>query len=193
MMERGVDIEPGMEREAHDHAAPRPGELVETAIAEYQSPLLRYAARLLRDPVAAQDVVQNVFVKLARRADGGAPPREALKSWLYRVTHNEAVDTMRRETRLRLLHDRHGEWVEINEPASGGDDMTEQERKQTVLRFVHKLHPREKQVLLLRLEEGLSYQEIAAVTGRSEGNVGNLLHHAVRKLSLALTQAGAIS
>ena len=44
----------------------------------------------------------------------------------------------------------------------------------------------ERQVLLLRLQEGLSYEEIAGVTGRSSGYVGTLLHQAVRKLAATI-------
>jgi RNA polymerase sigma-70 factor (ECF subfamily) len=71
--------------------------------------------------------------------------------------------------------------------------MTQAEKHDVVLGLMHTLHPREQQVLLLRLEEGLSYKEISRVTGRSEGNVGNLLHHAVRKLSTSLKKAGVIT
>lgn len=51
-----------------------------------------------------------------------------------------------------------------------------------VLAAVRKLDLTEQQVVLLRLQEGLSYQEIGGITGRSEGNVGCILHHAVKKL-----------
>ena len=58
-----------------------------------------------------------------------------------------------------------------------------------VLTELRRLHEREQQVVLLRLQEGLSYKEIAEVTGRTEGNVGNILHHAVKKLSKRLAHA----
>jgi RNA polymerase sigma-70 factor (ECF subfamily) len=70
--------------------------------------------------------------------------------------------------------------------------VNDDERKQRVLDLLGKLQPREQQVILLRLQEGLSYQEISTVTGRTEGNVGNILHHAVRKLSQALRRSGAL-
>ena len=61
-----------------------------------------------------------------------------------------------------------------------------------MLRHLKRLHPREQQVVLLRLEQGLSYHEISEITGRSEGNVGNILHHAVRKLSTILQKEGGL-
>ena len=164
---------------------------MEAIVAEYETPLLRYAARIVNSPTAAQDVVQNVFVKLFRAQGKGVDPVENLKSWLYRVTHNEAVDHVCREVRHRALHEKHAETAEV---CSDGDacDRSATERKALVLHHLKKLHPREQQVVLLRLEEGLSYSEISEITGRSEGNVGNILHHAVKKLSERLRRSGAI-
>lgn len=167
---------------------------MEAIVAEFETPLLRYATRILNNPSAAQDVVQNTFIKLFQRWKPGMHASAGLKSWLYRVAHNEAVDTIRRESRLHVLHEK-----QVNDPAVGscpdGRDcaMTLSEQHRAVLAQLHTLQPREQQVLLLRLEEGLSYKDISRITGRSEGNVGNLLHHAVRKLSASLRKAGVLS
>ena len=61
-----------------------------------------------------------------------------------------------------------------------------EEKRALVLEHVSELKPNEQQVLLLRLEEGLSYKEIGQITGRTVGNVGKVLHHAVKKLSLRM-------
>ena len=164
---------------------------MEAIVAEHETGLLRYAARILNNPTEAQDVVQNVFIKLFRAWEGEWEPAAKLKAWLFRVTHNEAVDHVRRESRLKLLHSRHAEDRSLCGDGRNCPGVLD-ERKQLVLQFIGKLHPREQQVLLLRLEEGLSYREISDVTGRSEGNVGNILHHAVRKLSERLKIAGAL-
>lgn len=164
-----------------------PSAMMELIVNEHETPLLRYATRILSDAAAAQDVVQNVFVKLFREWRKGQRPSERLKGWLYRVAHNEAIDHMRRESRLRVLHEKHAE-----EQASGSDGIhcraALEEKHRVVLSELKRLHPREQQIVLLRLEEGLSYTEIARITGRSEGNVGNILHHAVRKLSVRLKE-----
>ena len=81
----------------------------EHMVATYEAPLLRYAARLLRDPDAAQDAVQNAFLRLYRNWPGAWEPGPAVSSWLYRVTHNAAVDYLRRESRLQTLHQREAE------------------------------------------------------------------------------------
>ena len=166
--------------------------LMEAIVAEYETPLLRYAGRMLRDASTAEDIVQEVFVKLFRRMETGDQPAEKTRAWLYRVTHNEVVDYIRRESRLRDLHDRTGKETAFSTDAldSGAAQV---ERYEQVLEHLKKLDERERQVLLLRLEQGLSYQDISAVTGRTLGNVGNILHHAVRKLTASLQQAGMVS
>jgi len=164
---------------------------MEAIVAEHETALLRYATRILDNPFAAQDVVQNVFIKLFKGWKKGTRPSAKLKGWLYRVTHNEAVDHIRRESRLRELHEK-----QAKEPDACPDGQncphTPEERRELVLAHLRNLHPREQQVVVLRMEEGLSYREISEVTGRSEGNVGNILHHAVRRLSGSLKRAGAI-
>jgi len=165
---------------------------MEAIVAQHETALLRYATRLVNSPTTAEDVVQNVFIKLFGKWDGVSRPSDKIKSWLFRVTHNEAVDLIRRESRLRLLHDKHAEERAIHCSNGRNCPATHDERKSEVLARLKDLHPREQQVILLRLEEGLSYGEIAEITGRSEGNVGNILHHAVRKLSTRLKKAGVI-
>ncbi|MFO7871294.1 MAG: sigma-70 family RNA polymerase sigma factor [Kiritimatiellia bacterium] len=155
---------------------------MEAIVARHETPLLRYASRITNNPFIAEDVVQNVFIKLFRAWKPGLRPSAGLKSWLYRVTHNEAVDFIRRESRLQKLYRGHAEEKKDDCP-DGRNCPGKDERKALVLEHLKALLPREQQVLLLRLEHGMSYREISEVTGRSEGNVGNILHHAVRKMA----------
>jgi len=166
-------------------------EQMEAIMTAHEAALLQYATRILRNPTAAEDVVQNVFIKLFRGWQEGWQPSDRLRSWLYRVTHNEAVDYIRRESRLQVLHEKQA----AGQPEFCPDGIhctPEEERRQEVLRHVGRLEAAEQQVLLLRLDQGLSYREISAVTGRSEGYVGTLLHHAVKKLSASLKRAGVV-
>jgi len=162
---------------------------METIVAEHETALLRYATRILNNPVAAEDVVQNVFVKLFQGWKKGTHPSDKLKSWLYRVTHNEAIDHIRRESRLSVLHQKQAQEKDGNCPDGVHCAESDAERRTMVLEHVHSLHPAEQQVLLLRMEEGLSYKQIAEVTGRTEGNVGCILHGAVVKISKKMARS----
>jgi RNA polymerase sigma factor (sigma-70 family) len=164
---------------------------MEAIMTAHETALLRYATRILRNPTAAEDVVQNVFIKLFRGWEEGLQPSAHLSSWLYRVTHNEAVDYIRRESRLQVLHEKQAEGQPDLCP-DGIHCSPEEARRQEVLGQLNRLGEAEQQVLLLRLEQGFSYRDISRITGRSEGNVGNLLHHAVKKLSASLKKAGVV-
>lgn len=151
---------------------------METVINTHESALLRYAGGLLHDSHAAQDVVQNAFIKLFRKWEAGMKPTPMLKAWLFRVVHNEAVDHLRREKRLGHLHEQH---AMENLSASHSNDSA-RDRIEKILAAVKRLDPAEQQVVLLRLQEGLSYREISQITGRTEGNIGCMLHNAIKKL-----------
>ena len=161
---------------------------METIVAQHETALIRYASRIVNDPIIAQDIVQNVFVKLFSQWKEGAHPSDKLKGWLYKVTHNEAVDHVRRESRLRVLHEAQAKENPADCPDGVHCDNSHAERREILLQHLKKLHPREQQIVLLRVEEGLSYAEISQITGRSEGNVGNILHHAVKKLAQSMNR-----
>ena len=163
----------------------------EAVITTHQSGLLRYVTRLVNDAAAAQDVVQETFIKLFRVWHKGARPTDNLRPWLYRVAHNAATDYIRHESRLHHLHEQEASERFTPDPAipAYGDPT---ERVNIVLGHLRRLNPAEQQVLLLRMQEGLSYREISLITGRTEGNIGCILHHAVQKVSASLKKAGLI-
>lgn len=139
--------------------------------------LHRYAARLICDADAARDIVQQVFIRLSQLGETKRPAPAAAKSWLYRSTHNLAVDKIRSDQRRKRLHEEHAHLQLLNKPHQ------DQHKLDHVLRLVDRLDEKPKNVLILRLQEGMSYREIAETTGIKEGHVGYLLHHAIRQLT----------
>lgn len=166
---------------------------MEEVMAAHEAALLRYATRLLNNADAARDVVQTAFIRLHEHwSECGLWAADHVKNWLYRTTHNAAVDHIRREERLRKLHDSHAADKGETTEADQGLAMEAEDRRRLVLSLVASLDEAEREVLLLRLQQGLSYQEIAQITGRTEGNVGCLLHFAVKHLGKRLKKTGAI-
>ena len=165
---------------------------LEGVVEQYQSGLLRYASRVLNNEDAAQDVVQETFIRLHGHWQRVAARRVPLKGWLFRTVHNTAVDYIRKESRRRLLHQK-----QSSQSRSYSTDNTDRrdrdERHELVLRHLHVLKPTERAVLVLRLQEEMSYREIAGVIKRSEGYVGTLIHAATKKLTQSLQQAGVLS
>ena len=104
----------------------------------------------------------------------------------------KVLDYIRKEERLRALHGRQAEEIEEAQPEQATGTLDRADRIRLVLEHVAGLDEAERDVLVLRLQEGLSYEEIARITGRTVGNVGCLLHHAVKNMARELKKIGAI-
>jgi len=164
----------------------------EIVVSEYEAALLRYAGRILHNDNAAQDVVQNAFIRLFKSWEDEMTPSPKLSSWLYRVTHNCAVDFMRKESRRRLLHKRHSEEQEQFATPDRGKGFRISERAERAAAALRTLKMREQQLVVLKIYEEKSYKEISQITGLTVSNVGYILHHAMKKMARELKKARAI-
>lgn len=145
--------------------------------------LYRLALRLTGDPVAAEDVVQEAFLKLmagAERIEG----RARLATWLYRVAYNASIDRLREQKRLQ--------------PVPAEDDDAAVPMPETLVEFrlspeamardaetraaldeaIAAMTPSLRAVFLLRDVEGLSTAEAAEALGITENNLKVRLHRA---------------
>lgn len=154
----------------------------ERLVAEYESPLLRYAACMVRDTDAAQDLVQDAFIKLYRKWKDELKPSSRMSSWLYRVVHNRAIDYLRKESRRRELHRKQVKDVD-HIPADRGVWFRISEAAEKAAMALDQLSPREKQLVILKVYEEKSYREIAEIAGLTPTNVGYILHHAMKKMA----------
>jgi RNA polymerase sigma-70 factor (ECF subfamily) len=96
-------------------------------------------------------------------------------------------ETGRPAEELVVSRDAQHEEQEAEIVRSGADvhtDPTPDEREALVLECLDALEPNQRQVVLLRLQQGMSYEEIGEITGQSVGYVGNLLHFAVKRLAV---------
>ena len=159
---------------------------VERLVETYEAPLLRYATRLLRDTDAAQDVVQNAFLRLLRNWRDALEPSPQISSWLYRVTHNAAVDHLRHESRLRVLHEKEAAERPQELPPDRGTAFRISEEAEAAALALQSLDLRDRQLVILKVYEEKSYREITEITGLTGSYIGYLLHHAMKKLAAAL-------
>lgn len=157
-------------------------------VERFQGPLLRFARGFVRDAGAAEDLVQETFLRLIR-ATPTLDEDGVLGPWLYRVCRNLAYDNRKMETREMQRRDR----VPPPEPAPGPAGATEQSESCAILRRELDLLPeREREALRLKVDQGLSYQQIGEVLGVKPGTVGWLVHQAMNRLTERLRAAQAI-
>jgi RNA polymerase sigma factor (sigma-70 family) len=157
-------------------------EWVLAAVERYEAPLVQYAARLLDDLHLARDAVQETFVCLCHH-----DPREInshLGEWLFHVCRARALDLRRKEKRMAPLTA-----LQAERPASVPPPLEDAERREsgcTALRLLAALPENQREVIRLKFEHGLSYKEIARVTGLSSGNVGFLIHTGLKVLRVQM-------
>jgi RNA polymerase sigma-70 factor (ECF subfamily) len=159
---------------------------IEAVIARYEGPLIRYATHLTGRVEVARDVVQDTFFKLCEAEP--AAVSEHVGAWLYRVCRNRVIDLSRKDRAMRPLDDARLAGTASDEPPPALA-LEEREAGALVTRLLARLSERHQEVVRLKFQEGLSYREIATVTGQSVTNVGFLLHGALRKLRELWTEA----
>lgn len=175
--------------QANDHAA------FETLVRRYSERAYRAAYRVVRDQQAAEEVLQEALIK-AYRALPRFEARSSFYTWLYRITVNLALDRRRRGKRAPAV-----EWDDaiaheidprstLSEPADPEVASLRLEVRELVAEGIQNLPDGQREVLLLREVDGLSYEEIAETMQISKGTVMSRLHYARKKMMAFLVARG---
>lgn len=137
-----------------------------------------YAAGLLRDRAAAEDVTAAAFERAYRNRRRFDPGRGSARAWLFAIARNAALDELRRRGRQASLVT---EPLDLADPAAV-QAVEQSERRLLLAKALEDLTARERELVVLKFFAGLSNAEIARVLGISESNAGTKLHRAVTKL-----------
>jgi RNA polymerase sigma factor (sigma-70 family) len=152
---------------------------IEQAMKDFESPLIGYAATILHDTDRARDVVQDTFIRLCQQDI--AKVSDNLKSWLFTVCRNRALDILRKEKHTRPLEEIR--WKKVAGPGLQPDErVVTDERLAAVMKLLERLSENQREVILLKFHQGLSYQEIQIITGLTSGNIGFLIHTGLKRL-----------
>jgi RNA polymerase sigma-70 factor (ECF subfamily) len=158
---------------------PAKQEAFEEIVHRFEIPLLQYARRITGDREQARDVVQETFVKFQRN---GAPRREdEAATWLFTVCRNAALNVSRKERRMIYVDEEVIERRESDQPMPF-DRLEQKETTGFLLRIVGSLPLRQQEVVQLKFQNDLSYQQIAQIMHTTANNVGVLLHTALKTL-----------
>jgi RNA polymerase sigma factor (sigma-70 family) len=157
----------------------RQAEWVRAVMDRHAGPLTRYAASILGDVDRARDVVQDTLARLCAEERARIEPH--LVEWLFTVCRHRALDVLRKENRMSPLNE-----LELAaRPGPGPSPAHETERRDThgrVLRELATLPRNQQEVVRLKFQNGLSYEEISGITQLSVTNVGFLIHTAIKTL-----------
>jgi RNA polymerase sigma-70 factor (ECF subfamily) len=151
----------------------------EELLTRFQQPVYTLALRLLNNQSEACDVVQEVFLKVFRNV-GNFRGQSTLKTWIYRITVNEAHNARRwffrhrrREVDLDANPNEMRDWKEIipDNSRSPFDVAFDRERHVMIEAALEKINPIFRESVVLRDITDLSYEEIAGILGVSLGTV----------------------
>ncbi len=145
----------------------------------FELPLLQYATRIIGDRERARDVVQETFVEFGRSERHQFDPAPA--KWLFTVCRNRALNVCRKEKRMTYLDDELLGARADAEPLPG-ELLEQKEAAGFLLRILATLPPRQQELIQLKFQNDLSYQEISEITQLSTNHVGVLLHNALKTL-----------
>ncbi|MCE5335666.1 MAG: RNA polymerase sigma factor [Desulfobacteraceae bacterium] len=158
----------------------------ESLIGRYQGPLHNFIGRYVGDASLAEDIAQEVFIRVFRAARR-FEPRTRVSTWIFRIAYNLSMtelDRLRRRQKIREAVEEHGEG---GEPACEPAERLELEEELTAA--LEQLPGNQRAALLLRVNEGLSYREIGQVLGVSLQSVESLLHRARSNLKRYLEKS----
>ncbi len=150
----------------------------------YASRVYALALRILREPMMAEEAVQDTFLKVWNHAREYQPQRGALQIWLLTIARRIALDRLRLEARRPLLSDATDPeelWRSIPDTGSTEDEAYWRSLHLTV----QTLPPDYRLVIELAYYQGLSQSQIAAVLGWPLGTVKTRLREAMRRLRRA--------
>lgn len=161
-----------------DARASAESDRMEIVLRRFEKPLLQFATRITGDRERARDVVQETFVKFQ---NNGAKEQPEPATWLFTVCRNAALNVCRKERRLIFLEDSMLEARDHDSPMPF-DRIEQSEASGFLMRIVGTLPARQQEVLQLKFQSDLSYQQIAEIIQTNANNVGVLIHTALKTL-----------
>lgn len=163
---------------------------------KYERSVFTICLRMVRNREEAEDLAQEAFVKVFSMLER-YNPTYAFSSWLFKITSNLCIDSLRKRRIEGVPMDepvQGDKGVYVRQYESGGDDpemaTIKKERAGYLMRAIDDLPPHYKLMVILRHQEGLSYEEIAATVGVPLGTVKARIHRARQMLRKLLDETG---
>ena len=147
------------------------------------------AKRVLSDQAKAEEIVQEVFLRLWNQPERFDPERGTLRSYLLAQTHGRSVDVLRADVSRRRREER-----DAREAAEGGyaldREVWDLALAEQVRDAMRRLHPGERAAVELAYFGGRTYREVADELGEAEGTVKSRIRSGLKRLRSELVAAG---
>jgi RNA polymerase sigma-70 factor (ECF subfamily) len=167
----------------------------ELLLRKYRSPLVNFLYRMVRDTAVAEDLAQEVFLRVYRARQEYAPSAK-FTTWMFRIATNLALNSVR-DNRHRQME------ISMDQTVDSGEDeqrtmevpdrapsieqhLVARSRSEMILRAVHALPEKQRAAVLLHKYQELDYDEISRILDCSESALKSLLFRAYETLRVEL-------
>lgn len=162
-------------------------------VEKYQQRVYQVVYGVVRDREDAAEITQEVFIKAYRNLSGFRGDAR-FYTWIYRIAMNLAIDHCRKNRRRRTssfdeaiaARDEDGTVLELHHSESPHKSLSRKELQEKIYKALDELSEEQREVVLLREVEGLSYKEIADAMEIPEGTVMSRLFYARKRLQMLL-------
>jgi RNA polymerase sigma-70 factor, ECF subfamily len=145
----------------------------------YSRSAFSLARRIMRSDTDAEDVIQEVFVKVWHKALEYAPAKGSVSTWLMTIAHHTTIDALRRRTSRDTVHPEEGELERSPDTRIDVDNTLE---NVMVTEAMGELTSDERQLIELAYFEGLSHSQLATRTGIPLGTIKSRIRVGLQKL-----------
>lgn len=145
---------------------------------QYFEKIYRFIYYKTHHQQTAEDLTSQVFIKTLENIGRFNPRKGLFSSWLYRIARNKVIDyyrTKKNESDIAGFWDlKSGEKIDY--------DLENKEKLDEVKQYLDKLKPEQREVMVMRIWDGLSYQEIAEILNKKEANCKMIFSRTMKKL-----------
>jgi len=175
-----------VERARHDNQ-----EAFSEIVKRYQNKIYSYASRLVGNRDEAEDLTQEVFIKVYKNLYGFDIKRK-FSSWIYRIAHNESVNHIKKRSYFKILSIEQNEFLKNTMSSTENliEEIIQKESSEKIRKLLDKISFKYKEVLVLRYFEEKSYEEMSDILRIPTNTVGTLINRAKGQLEQIVKKEG---
>ena len=180
-----ADLETMSDEELVDLVAEHRREALELLYERYSGAVYSLAMQMLKDPGAAEEVAQDTFFNVWRRATSYKSDRGKVTAWLFSIGHHRIIDELRRRRRDQSQVAQDIETIQQHPEDESADPTAyadQRMRKRYIKDALDALRPEQREVVMLAYYGGLTHTEIAAKLDQPLGTVKTRMRLALKKL-----------
>lgn len=151
----------------------------------YADPIYRFIYYKTHHREIAEDLTSQTFFKALDKISSYHPNKSSFRTWLYQIARNTVIDHYRTQHPTENIED----IFDLSETPDFATQTDNKAQVKELIQYLDQLKPLEREVVLLRIWEDLSYAEISQIIGKTESSLKMLFSRTIHKINQELTLA----